>query len=141
MILNNFEYDNRPTKNLLDEMIEKGKTNYLLSLLMPEENLALLQGYSDASLRWLESNEAEIWTYFIKNDLLYSTNRTEFTKFVNDGPTTPGMPQGAPGNVGSWVGYKIVAKMAGQKKVSLLQLIENEQAQDILTKSKYKPKR
>jgi hypothetical protein len=50
------------------------------------------------------------------------------------------MPEEAPGNIGSWLGYRIVERYGAKKdKVTLLDLMNNNDAQQVLTDSKYKP--
>ena len=45
----------------------------------------------------------------------------------------------APGNIGSWVGLQIVAQYMKETNTTLEALMKNENAQEILTLSKYKP--
>jgi len=72
---------------------------------------------------------------------LYETQSKLYGKYVNDGPTSSGMPAESPGNVGSWVGWQIVrAFMQQHPGFSLQKLMDIEDGQYILSKSKYKPK-
>ena len=50
------------------------------------------------------------------------------------------MPQESPGRIGNWVGWKIVKKyMNKHSNVSLHELMSEKNAQQILSKSGYKP--
>ncbi|MEO6166441.1 MAG: hypothetical protein ABIO46_14260, partial [Chitinophagales bacterium] len=93
-------------------------------------------------ITWCNNNEAEIWKFFIEHKLLYNPDPLEFSKFVTEGPSTSGMPTEAPGNIGSWVGWRIVtAYMKRNPAVTPALLMNEADAQKILTESKYKPTR
>jgi len=134
-----FPFD--PTgKKLLDAIVYNGKLIYLKSKLMPDAPDSLITSFREKDLKWCEDNEKEIWKFFIDKSLLYSQDPLEYLKYVNDGPNTSGMPPEAPGNVGSWVGWRIVSKyMMQHPETSVKQLMEEQDAQKILTESKYKP--
>ncbi len=134
-----YEYANKGG-NLLDAMIYNGKIFYAMKKLLPDSPDSLIFGYNTETLKWLELNEGEIWKYFIKNKLLFETDPLVYSKFVNDSPSTSGMPDGAPGNIGSWVGYRIVQRFASKTENGKLSaLMQNTDAQLILNESKYKP--
>ncbi|MGB1247250.1 MAG: hypothetical protein ACPG4Z_00085 [Chitinophagales bacterium] len=129
------------TDALLHAMIENGKKLYFLECMMPLKERNLLIGYTPEQLAWCEQEEDEIWRFYNEHDLFYSKNYMEHKKHVNDGPFTAGMPDGAPGNVGSWVGWQIVNQYMknADGMISLTQLLDTD-AETIMTKSKYKPK-
>ncbi len=138
-LMGNFEFSKKGG-NLLDAMIYNGKILYATKQILPDTPDSLIFGYSNKTLKWLEQNESEIWKYFIKNKLLFETDPLVYSKFVNDAPNTSGMPDEAPGNIGSWVGYRILKRYSsktGDVKLSALML--NNDAQKILNDSKYKP--
>jgi hypothetical protein len=125
---------------LVDAMVFKGKVLYAMKKVLPDAPDSLVFGYSDSTLTWVNANEPEIWRFFIKNELLYSTDPMKYGKYVNDAPSTSGMPPQAPGNLGSWIGYRIVEKyMAQHEEITLPQLFAEQDAQKILTESRYKP--
>lgn len=125
---------------LIDAMIYKGKTLYMTKQLMPNTSDSLIFGYNDSTLTWLNNNEHEIWLFFVKKNLLYETDPLVYSKYVNDAPGTSGMPAEAPGNIGSWIGYRIVeAYMKRNENITLPQLMLMNDAQAMLAQSKYKP--
>lgn len=127
-------------KKLIDEMIYKGKLNYLLQHILPQTEDSLITGFSQNELNWLDENETEVWKFYLKNNLLYETDPMIFKKYIGDAPNTSGMPPEAPGNTGSWLGWKIVQKfMKENPKYNLENLMLETDAQKILTLSKYKP--
>lgn len=136
-----FEF-NTAGKKLLDAMIYYGKILYLKQKVMPFSPDSIVTGFTAADLKWCEANEPEIWKFFIEKKLLYSTDPLQYSKYVTEGPSTSGMPSEAPGNIGSWVGWRIVnAYIKKNPTVTLPQLMQEEDAQKILTDSKYKPTR
>lgn len=127
-------------KKLIDELIYKGKIIYLLQHILPQTPDSLLTGFSQTDLKWLDNNESEVWKFYLKNNLLYESDPMVFKIFINDAPNTSGMPPEAPGNTGSWVGWRIVQKFMSENPNYTLQgLMHEEDAQKILTLSKYKP--
>jgi len=144
-VLYNSYYEVNPlseTDALIYAMIEKGKKLYFLECMQPEKPKHLLIGYTKEQLEWCEKSEAEIWKFYNEHDLFYTKNYMEQNKHIGEGPMTPGMPNESPGNVGSWVGWKIVnqyMKQIGEDNIDLQGLL-NTPAETILAKSKYKPK-
>jgi gliding motility-associated lipoprotein GldB len=126
--------------NLLTEMIHQGKILYLLDALMPKTESYLKISYSEAQLNWCEQNEQTIWFYFIDNNLLYSKETKEIIKYMGETPFTQGFPEGSPGRVGHWLGWQIVkAYMEKNPTITVEQLMQQTDAQQILNQSKYKP--
>ena len=60
------------------------------------------------------------------------------TKYFEDMPAQF-LASDAPGNIGSWVGLQIILKYMNETNATPEALMKNENAQDILTLSKYKP--
>ena len=83
-----------------------------------------------------------MWAFFLDEELLYSTRTKDIRKYVEVSPNSPGMPPEAPGNTGTWMGYKIVkAYMDRFPDQSLSDLLLESDAQKLMTASKYKPQR
>lgn len=126
--------------NLLTEMIHQGKILYLMDALMPTTNKYLKIAYDEKQYKWCESNEEEIWFFFIDNDLLYKKETKEIIKYMGEAPFTQGFPEGSPGRVGHYLGWKIVtAYMDKNPTITIDQLMQQSDAQEILNQSKYKP--
>lgn len=137
------EYIMNTSKNdFISHMIHNGKSLYFLDAVLPDASDSLKIGYTAEQLEFCKENEANIWAFFIEKKLLFSTDELEYLKYVNEGPTTSGMPKESPGMIGNWIGWQIVRTyMNRNPEVSLQQLMKNQDPQIILTKSKYKPKR
>ncbi len=137
------DYDPSMVKGeLLSQMIYKGKIWYALKDIMPSTNDSLITHYSPQHEAWCKANEFNIWSTLINKNLLYSTDEFEYGKYVNDGPTTSGLPAEAPPMIGAWIGLQIVNKyMEANPQVSLQQLMEETDSQKLLSRSGYKPKK
>jgi hypothetical protein len=131
--------DQSPGKPLIEQMIEKGKNWWLINQLLPETVDSLITGFSQRQLNWCISNEGKIWNIFLEQNL-YSPEPDLIKNYIGDAPYTQGMPDVSPGNIGQWVGLRIV-----QKYVSLHADISPEQlmktpARTIFDETKYKPR-
>ena len=126
--------------DLLTEMIHQGKTLYLLDALMPKASNTVKISYNEAQINWCMTNAEPVWFYFIDNKLLYTKNTKEIIKYMGESPFIQGFPEGSPGRIGHWVGWQIVkAYMDKNPTITIKQLMANNNAQEILNKSKYKP--
>lgn len=134
---------NQQGKRLIDVMIDNGKKLYVLDKLMPHTVDSVKFAYTQKQVDWCNNNEADLWAHLLSENLLYSVKSAEWAKLVNPSPTgTPKMPTDSPGRAGNWLGMKIVkAYMKRNPNISLEDLLKTTDAQMILDKSKYKPKR
>ncbi len=133
---------NENKHELLEHIIYNGKVLYYLDHVMPDAPDSMKIGWKNTDLQWCLASEYNIWDYFISKKLLYNTDALLYSKYINDSPVTAGMPPGAPGNIGSWLGWQIVKKyMDENKSVTLQQLMKETDSQKILNESHYKPKR
>lgn len=128
---------------LLDYMIANGKMLYLKSLLLPHQPDSVIMEYTSKQMDWVEENEFEMWTHFLKEELLYSTRMNDIQKLIKPSPVAPGgMPQEAPGRTANWVGWQIIkAYMERNEGVGLEALLEEKESQPIMDKARYKPGR
>ena len=126
-------------RDLLSQMIYKGKMMYFLDYLLPKKNLANKFRYTSDQMKWVIDNETNIWEYLIYEDLLFSKNENEFRTFLSYSPFAKGMPREAPGRVAYFIGYKIVCSYMENNKVSIEELMYLNNSQEFLKRSKYKP--
>jgi hypothetical protein len=130
-----------PGSRLVEQMVAAGKQQYLLEQVLPETPDTIRLGYTKEQLEFCRENEMMIWQYFIQNELLYKSDWQEAMHFMGDGPTTQGMPAGAPGRIGYFVGLQIVKKyMEKHPEISLQQLMENKNLTEIFNEAKYRPR-
>jgi hypothetical protein len=95
-------------QDVLTNLVEMGKTMYLLDAALPEVNPALKFAFTDAQLKWCEDNEFRIWTELVSKELLYSKKPEDVDMLLNDGPFTHGFPRESPGHLGEWIGFRMM---------------------------------
>jgi hypothetical protein len=125
--------------DLISQMIQLGKIQYLLRQVLPEVPDTILFGYTAQQYEWCRRQEANIWAYFIDRDLLFSTQTHHIARYTQEGPSTPGMPSEAPGQMGLFVGYRIVnayAKKNSRPTAAILKMLD---AHELLRQSGYRP--
>ncbi len=128
--------------DLLSLMIEYGKVLYLMDAFFPGEGDALKIGYGESELEWAKANEWQVWSVFLEKEVLYSDNGEEIRRYTGEGPFTGGFPHESPSQLGYWIGWQIVrAYMVENPDTSLPELMKLDNAQEILRKSGYKPKK
>ena len=125
--------------DFLSELIYKGKIMYLLEKTNPRIDFARLLRYSDNDLTWCQKSEASIWAFLIENDILFSTRYKDFRTYLNHAPFSKGMSNNSPSRIAYFVGYNIVKNYVKNNKVTLRELMNNQDSKSILKKSKYKP--
>jgi hypothetical protein len=128
-------------ETLIEGMVEKGKKMYFLSYMLPDAPDSVIVGFTDNQTKWCAANEYEIWKFLNDKDMLYKNNYMDQKRYLDEGPTTPGMPAESPGNIGSWIGLQIVNKFMRETdhKISLKDLVLKYDAKTILNKAKYRP--
>ena len=131
--------DQSSGKPLIEQMIEKGKNWWLLDQLLPETVDSLKTGFTQKQLSWCISNEGQIWNYFLEQNL-FSPDPDLIKNYIGDAPNTQGMPGNSPGNIGQWVGWRIVEKYASlHPDFSPIQIMKTP-ARTIFDETRYKPK-
>lgn len=127
-------------RNMLAQMIYQGKLLYAMDVLLPEISDTIKTGYSASQWEWVRQNEEKIWSFFIEQKLLYSTNPKTYIKYIQDGNTTGGFPEKAPARLGAYIGWQIVrAYMLKNPTTRLDQLFQLSDAQTLLAGSGYRP--
>ena len=142
--MKNIISDIYPEKNngdpLIYQMIDAGKRLYMLDHFLPQTADSLKTGYTEKQLEGCYDNEADIWNYFVQNNLLFITDPIQIRDYMVDGPHTEAFGESSPGFLGQFVGWQIVKKWMGDHdKTTLPQLINTPEKQ-IYDEAKYKPR-
>ncbi len=124
---------------LLDAMIEQGKIIYFSELMLPDSKPGDLMKYTEEQYNWVVSNEQNLWTFIIDNQLLYSADPKALTMFMTDGPFTSGFSESSPSRTGYWLGWQIVRNYMQKNDISINELLKETDSQKILEQSGYKP--
>ena len=136
-----FDYETDP-KDLLTAFVRQGKIMYVTDALLPHTPDSLKIAYTKNQLIWCKANEFEIWAHFVDEQLLYNSSEKKMAQYLSEGPFTSGFQKESPSRIGVWVGWKIVRSfMNNNPNVSLAELMKMDNAQVLLKKSKYKPKK
>jgi len=131
-----------PGNTLLDQMVDAGKRVYLIDAVIPAYPDRYKIGYTEDQMDWATANEAHVWSAIIENQLLYSSYGTTIRAFLADGPFTADFSSESPPRLGEYLGWQIVkAFMEENPDITMEELINETDAQKILTGSKYKPKK
>ncbi len=126
--------------NLLEQMVEAGKRLYLLDAVLPDEAIRLKIGYTELQYNWIVKNEKHVWTAIIANRMLYTTDGQLIRSFMADGPFTTEFSKDSPPRLGEWIGWRIVSGyMENKPGESLREMLDEKDAQQILSQSGYKP--
>ena len=127
-------------QRLLDYMIYEGKILFFIQILLPDESLENISGFSSDQLDWFVANEKNMWNTILQFQHLYSKDNNIITKYTGEAPFTAFFSQASPGRAAIWIGYKIVsAYMEKHPKISVQDLLLKTKAQDILKGADYHP--
>lgn len=145
-IVNSIYPDTTESGVLIEQMIEKGKQWYLMNKFLPDTPDSLKTGYTQNQSEFIKNNEGNIWGEFLKNTPdPYTVEQERLKNYLGEGPFTPDMPHdlegnGTPGNIGQWIGWRIVEKFAEKNPKMSVQEILATPARKIFQEAKYKPK-
>jgi hypothetical protein len=124
---------------LLDYMIYEGKILFLIKVVMPEENMENLTGFTTEQLDWCVKNEKKMWDTMLQLQHIYSKEPVTIAKYMREAQNTAFFPEESPGRAATWIGYRIVASyMEENPMVSVPDMILRTKAQDILKGSAYR---
>lgn len=128
-------------KRFLAFMLFEGKMKYFVKQMLPELHDTLIFGISNAQLNWCKQNETQMWGHYIEKKILYSYDVDRFMRYINDGPFTiaEGVPQQSSPSIGVYTGYRIIEEFAKETGLSLQEIMEYNDWDEILQKSKYRP--
>lgn len=139
-IIDDIYPNNSASRPLVEQMVEAGKRLYLLDQLMPETPDTIKTGYTALQLEGAYNNEAMIWGFFLRNDLLYAIDPALTKDYMNEAPNTAVLGEGSPGFIGQFVGWQIIKRwMDKNERITLDQLMKTD-SKTIFEQSKYKPK-
>ena len=135
------EWEEDPNQaDLLSQMMYEGKIQYALDAMMPDTPDSIKTGYTAKQLKWCAENEKEVWAFFIQHNMLFSSDQVQLSKYVGEGPTTNGFPKESPGNIGLWIGTRIINQFMKEfPETTLQQLLTNNDYKKMFRDSKYKP--
>jgi len=131
---------NDNASNLLSNIIYQGKLMYFADAMLPDLSDTLKIGFTDKQIGFCKKNESGMWAFLAEHKLLFSTQRMDVKRYIDDAPFTNSFSNESPGRTGVWMGWQIVkAYMKKNSEITLSQLMNNQNFQEILNKSGYQP--
>jgi hypothetical protein len=100
--------------HLLDAMIIEGKKFFVKASLMPLAADSVIYNFSNYQVEYCNKSEAGLWEHLGKENLLYSSKRSDFLKYITEGPFNPQI--NLPGNSASWLGAQIIFQNAARMR-------------------------
>lgn len=128
-------------KTLLDDMIYFGKQLYFKDKMIPFVSDEVKIGYTTPQLEFAKANEGQIWTNFIENEYLFSTDSSLPGRFIADAPFSKfylQLDRESPGRLGQYIGWQIVRAYMNNNDIAFLDMMKKDAA-EIFNKSNYKP--
>jgi gliding motility-associated lipoprotein GldB len=128
-------------KTLLDDMIYFGKQLYFKDKMIPFKSNQEKIGYTELQLEFANVNEGQIWTNFIENEYLFSTDSSLPGRFIADAPFSKfylELDRESPGRLGQYIGWQIVKAYMNNNDVAFLDMMKKD-AVEIFNNSNYKP--
>jgi hypothetical protein len=139
-IIDDLYPDNTNGKPLVEQMVEKGRRMYLLTKFLPNTPEYICFGYTEKQLKDSYTNEAVIWDFFLNNDLLNNSEQSIIKNYIGESPKTQELGEDSPGNIGTFSGLQIVKKYLEKFPETTLPQLMKIDANEIYTKTKYKPR-
>ena len=127
------------SKDVLSEMIERGRMYYFIEAMTPSVADSVLLGYSAKQMKWVGDNEGQVWASVVGNKMLYSNNLEIKRMLFNEGPFTAAFSEEAPARLGDFLGLQIVRSFMSSNDVTLTNLLNITDEQEIFQMSQYKP--
>ncbi|WP_462253514.1 gliding motility lipoprotein GldB [Ekhidna sp.] len=125
--------------DMLSEMIDYGKSYYLLSMILPCTPERILIGYTEEEWSDVFENDRIIWANFVENEWLYETDHTVKQKFLGERPNVYEIGDKCPGRIGRWLGWQIVKSYAEKTGASVTEIMSERDLNKLFTQSGYKP--
>lgn len=140
-ISSQFNKTDMSQNTLLAEMIYYGKAYHFTKSILPCTPDEFIIGYTQEEVAACFANEEMIWSHFVENDLLFTTNPFEIRKYIGEAPFTDAISPDAPGRLGRWLGWNIVDDYRFNNKFSLQEVMMESDTEKIFRQSGYKPRR
>jgi hypothetical protein len=115
-ILNDYQPIALNGQSLIRQMIEIGKRQYIIEQCLPSVADTVRMGYTAQQLDALDAEQSDIWTYLSAENRLYATDPNFIQSMLGEAAYHELFGTNLPGNVGKYIGYKIVKNWMRQQK-------------------------
>jgi hypothetical protein len=137
----NYVYQWRKQGQVIDEMVDNGKVNFFIEGMCPTMPDSILLGYSAKQWQWAVDNEGAVWADIVGNRRLYDSSLDSYMMFFGDGPFTQAYSNDAPSRLGEFFGLNILRSYFSNNEITLQNLMQRKDLQNIFQDSGYKPKK
>lgn len=134
-------YEWRKQGQIVGEMVFYGRRDFFVEAMCPELPDSVLLGYSSKQWQWAVENEGQVWVDIVGNRRLYDASLDAYMMFFGDGPFTQAYSNDAPSRLGEFFGLNISRSYFSNNEVSLQELMQRKDLQNVFQDSGYKPKK
>lgn len=134
-------YEWRKQGQIVGEMVFYGRRVFFVEAMCPELPDSVLLGYSSKQWQWAVENEGQVWADIVGNRRLYDASLDAYMMFFGDGPFTQAYSNDAPSRLGEFFGLNISRSYFSNNEVSLQDLMQRKDLQNVFQDSGYKPKK
>ena len=130
-------------QKFLDQMVYQGKIQILQDAFLPNVPDYLKMNYTKAQYDWAVANEANIWNYFVENDLLFSADPNLSERFITPGPFSKfytEVDRESSPQIAIWTGWQICKHYLKAHPEEKLPVFLKKNATEIFNASDYRPK-
>jgi hypothetical protein len=125
---------------LIEQMVEKGKQWYIKKKLLPFAHDTIITGFTNYQLKGSIDQEGLIWKNVLDTDP-QTNDPVVIRSWLGEAPFTNATGNiESPGNLGQWIGLRIVENYAQKNTGATLQEILALAPNDLLDKAGYRPK-
>ena len=143
ILAQSFVDPNLKEQKFIDQIIYYGKLMTLQDAFLPNEPEALKMNYTPEQYEWAKANEANVWNFFVENNLVFSDDQRLAERFINPAPFSKfytEIDNESSPQVGIFTGWQICRKFYEEKPKTKLAAFIKMNAQEIFNQSNYKPK-
>jgi gliding motility-associated lipoprotein GldB len=139
MLSEKYNKTNLIDRSMMAEMVYYGKSYYFTKNMLPCTPDSLIIGFTQSEIEETRENEEKVWTHFVQNNLLFTTNHFEVNRYIGERPAVAEIGEKAPGRIGRWVGWQIVKQYADRTSKALPEVMKETETRQIFEQSKYRP--
>lgn len=125
----------------MSHLIYEGKILYLMEQLLSNTPTHEVLSFNADQLAFARENEVNIWEYFVRKELLFSTDRKLLSRFIDPAPFSKfylDFDNETPGRIGRYIGHQIVSSYMVHNEQSINTMLLKD-AETIFNNAKYKP--
>lgn len=143
VLAENFVQPNLEQQKFIDELIYNGKVLTLQDAFLPNFPDHLKINYTQKQYDWAKANEANIWNFFVENNLVFSDDIRLNERFIKPAPFSKfytEIDNDSSPQIGMFIGWEICRKFFNEKPETKIQDFLKLSSQEIFNQSNYKPK-